>query len=220
MLVKNRLILALDLPDLESAKKIVGEVNDLVDGIKIGYPLLLNHGSRVTGELDVKDVIWDLKLADIPHINGMIAREAFDSGASGIIAQGFVGRDSLASIAEEAADHGGDLYVVVEMSHLGSADFLNPRSLELLKLAQEVGATGIVAPGNRPERIELYRSLAKDIVILCPGIGAQGGDAASAIKAGADYVIVGRAITKSKEPRKAAEEILRGTLDVRRQEGK
>jgi len=210
MLVKNRLILALDLQDFESAKRIVEEVHDLVDGIKIGYPLLLSHGSSVMGELDEKNVIWDLKLADIPHINGMIARKAFESGARGLIAHGFLGGDSLLSVKDVAQENGGDFFVVVEMSHPGSKEFINLRSLDLLKLALDVDATGIIAPGNRPERIELYRSLTEKMLILCPGIGAQGGDAGSAIKAGADCVIVGRAITESKEPRKAAMEILRG----------
>ena len=48
------------------------------------------------------------------------------------------------------------------------------------------------------------RAIVGDLLILAPGAGAQGGKPADAIAAGADYVIVGRAITESPEPAKAA----------------
>ena len=53
----------------------------------------------------------------------------------------------------------------------------------------------------------MQKKIIGDREILSPGVGAQGGSASEAIKAGADYVIVGRAIYKSDNPRKVAEDI-------------
>jgi len=49
--------------------------------------------------------------------------------------------------------------------------------------------------------------MADNLLILTPGVGAQGGTAGDAINAGADYVIVGRSIYKSDDPRKAAQDL-------------
>ena len=67
---------------------------------------------------------------------------------------------------------------------------------------------------DEPERIAAIRKIIGDREILSPGVGAQGGSAADAIKAGADYVIVGRAIYKSDNPRQVAEDIAREIKSV------
>jgi orotidine-5'-phosphate decarboxylase len=72
------------------------------------------------------------------------------------------------------------------------------------KLAVETGATGVIAPATRPERVAHIRGIIGDLKILSPGVGAQGGSAADTIKAGADYIIVGRAIYQSENPKEAA----------------
>jgi len=74
-------------------------------------------------------------------------------------------------------------------------------------LAVTVGASGIIAPATRPERVKHLRELIGDKLILAPGVGAQGGTPADPIAAGADYIIVGRAIYDSPNPRAEAEKI-------------
>ena len=78
----------------------------------------------------------------------------------------------------------------------------------LLQEAYFHGASGIIAPGTRTERIRELRKIVGNLLILTPGIGAQGGSASEAIKAGADFVIVGRAIYNASSPRNAAENIV------------
>ena len=78
---------------------------------------------------------------------------------------------------------------------------------EMARLGVECGAKGFIAPATRPERIAAIREIIGDRLILSPGVGAQGGSASSAIKAGADYVIVGRAIYKADDPKAVAKSI-------------
>lgn len=77
---------------------------------------------------------------------------------------------------------------------------------EMARLGVECGVDGFIAPATRPERIRAVRSIVGDgKKILSPGVGAQGGKASDAIRAGADYAIVGRAIYGSADPRASAE---------------
>ena len=90
------------------------------------------------------------------------------------------------------------------MSHPGGQQFTATVAEDLAKIAVKAGASGIIAPATRPDRVKRLRAIVGDLLILAPGAGAQGGKPADAIAAGADYVIVGRAITESPEPGKAA----------------
>jgi orotidine-5'-phosphate decarboxylase len=78
----------------------------------------------------------------------------------------------------------------------------------MARLAVEVGAAGVVAPATRPERIKAIRSIMGDRIIISPGVGAQGGSADAALRAGADYLIVGRSIYEAKEPEVSAKKLL------------
>ena len=81
--------------------------------------------------------------------------------------------------------------------------FTAPHAEEMAKMGVRCGVAGFIAPATRPERIADVRKIIGNRKILSPGVGAQGGSASDAIKAGADYVIVGRAIYKADDPRAA-----------------
>jgi len=215
MKLDSHLILALDVVEEKRALKIVGEVKELVDAIKVNWPIILGAGPAIITKLskDV-DVLCDFKIADIPNTNRLIVQEAFRRGASGVIVHGFPGEDSVKACVDAAK---GDVFVVTEMSHPGAERFNAPIAEEIARMAVKVGATGIIAPATRPERIRRMREIVGSLRIATPGVGAQGGSAADAIRAGADYVIVGRAIYEAKEPRKAAEKAInqiREALDM------
>jgi orotidine-5'-phosphate decarboxylase len=70
----------------------------------------------------------------------------------------------------------------------------------MVELAIEVGATGLIVPATRPERISRIKALAMDLRIIATGVGAQGGSVGEAIKAGADHVIVGRRLYEAEDP--------------------
>jgi orotidine-5'-phosphate decarboxylase len=204
---KTRLVLALDLTDRKRAMEVAEQVGPHVDAVKVNYPIVLNCGLGIVREIAAfSPVICDFKVADVPNTNRLIVGQVVASGASGVICQGFVGRDSL-----EACVNAGrriDIFVVAEMSHPGSGVFIKPHAEEIARLAMNVGATGIIAPGTRPDRITALRKIIGKGLILAPGIGAQGGKASAAIRAGADYVIVGRTIYEAIDPKSAAESIV------------
>jgi len=213
MKIKTGLVLALDVTDRARAVKVVEAAAPFLDAVKVGYPLVLGAGLGIVAELSKSAyVLCDFKVADIPNTNRLIAAEAFKAGAKGIICQAFPGKDSIAAVVDEAKKHGADVFVVTEMSHPGALDFLAPNAEAMARMAASVGATGIIAPATRPERVRALKGLIGDLLILSPGVGAQGGKASDAIGAGADAIIVGRNIYESPEPGRAAEAL---ALEVR-----
>ncbi|MCU0859214.1 MAG: orotidine-5'-phosphate decarboxylase [Thermoplasmata archaeon] len=199
---KRRILLALDVTSRAEAMRVVNAVREHVDGIKINWPLILAAGPDIITEMSkVKPVICDLKVADIPNTNRLIVEQAVSRGASAVICQGFVGEDSVRACVEAAK---GQVFVVTEMSHPGGKQFTAPVADRLAALAKAAGARGIVAPATRPERITELRKIIGGLEIISPGVGAQGGKASDAIRAGADYIIVGRAIYEAADPGAAA----------------
>ncbi len=199
----KRLVLALDVYERGRALEIAECTADYLWAIKVNWPLIIGSGLGIITELKQVTglpIIADLKLADIPNTNRLIAGKVFDAGADYIIAHGFVGRDSVKAVMEL-----GEAIIVVEMSHPGAKEFIQPATDGLIELANELGPFGVIAPATRPERVAYIRSKLKpEIKILTPGVGAQGGSAGEVLKAGADYVIVGRSIYGSENPREAA----------------
>lgn len=216
MLKNTRLILALDVTDKNKAISISKETAEHVDAIKIGYPLVLGAGLDIINTIcEFAPVIADFKVADIPNTNKLICSQAFEAGAKAVIVHGFTGRDSLLECVKTARDYKGDIFVVTEMSHPGAVEFMSPKALELASLAVECKAQGVVAPATRPDRVKQIRKIVGNLTIISPGVGAQGGSAAEAIRAGADYVIVGRTIYNSKTPGKETEKIAKEIEECR-----
>ncbi len=202
---KNHLILALDVIGLERAAKVAQATADYIDAIKIHWPVMLERGLHgVRGLAEIAPVIVDAKLSDIPSTNRVACEIIYSCGASGVICQGFAGEDSVRACVEA----GGDVYVLIEMSHPGSLQFISKHSRQMAAMAKKVGASGIVAPANRPEKLASYRKIVgPSMQILCPGVGVQGGNPGDAVANGADFEIVGRAICGAEDPARAAKEI-------------
>jgi len=154
---KNRVILALDVTDLDKAISIAKQASRYIDGIKIGYPLLLRHSasciSRIKEEVN-KPIIIDIKLADIPYINKEVASILKENDADYLIMHAFVG-----SIAIEAAIEvfgRKNIILVVAMTHEGASYLINRRSNRerAIRLARNLNVFGIVAPA-------LYKNIIK-----------------------------------------------------------
>ncbi len=206
----TRLILALDVKDEKQALSIAKDVADYADAIKIGYSLVLGAGLGIIKSIaELAPVIADFKVADIPNTAHLICSQAFEAGASAVIVHGFTGRDSILECVRTGKEYNREIYVVTEMSHPGATEFMAPVAESLAQLAVECGASGVVAPATRPARVKEIRSIVGGLTIISPGVGAQGGRASDAIRAGADYVIVGRSIYNARSPKTEAEKIVR-----------
>ncbi|WII08276.1 orotidine-5'-phosphate decarboxylase [Methanomassiliicoccales archaeon LGM-RCC1] len=204
MKTDSRLVLALDETDGKKALQVAESVSGIVDAIKINWPLVLSEGPQMITKLsEFSDVICDFKVADIPNTVKLIVENAVSRGASAVIVHAFTGDDSLKAAVEAAGD--AEIYAVTEMSHPGAKMFTAQHAEEMARLGVECGAKGFIAPATRPDRIAAIRSVVGDLKILSPGVGAQGGKASDAIRAGATYAIVGRSIYGSDDPKSAAE---------------
>ncbi|ACJ16739.1 orotidine-5'-phosphate decarboxylase [Thermococcus onnurineus NA1] len=203
---ERKLILALDVYEQDRALEIAKCTADYLWAIKVNWPLIIGSGLRIITELKQVTglpIIADLKLADIPNTNRLIASRVFEAGADYVIAHGFVGKDSVKATMDL-----GKTIIVVEMSHLGAKEFIQPAADKLIKMANELEPFGVIAPATRPKRVAYIRErLKKEVKILTPGVGAQGGKAWEVLKAGADYIIVGRSIYASENPRESARKL-------------
>ena len=199
---ENGIILALDVETKEKALEVCEEVAGFVDAIKVGYPLVLNTGLSIIGELKRfnKPIIADFKVADIPFVSQKICEAAASAGADYVIIQGFVGEDVMNACKKVVS-----IFVVAEMSHPGAVDFMAENAEGIASMARK-HAVGIVAPATRPQRIKELRIAAGDLTIISPGVAAQGANVGDAIRAGADFEIIGRGIYGADNPAKAAEE--------------
>ena len=220
---RDRIIVALDVPNIDEAKQLVAKLKGSVGVYKIGLELLFAGGFQLARQLTDEglNVFVDAKLLDI---------EATVERATAIIAKSgaqFLTVHALDAKTLDAAVRGRahtklKLLGVTVLTNLGRDDLKeqgtdrDPQELAVYRamLAQEAGFDGVVASGR--EAAPLRQALGPDVLIVTPGIrplGSKADDQArtvspgEAIAAGADYIVVGRPITRAADPRKAAEAI-------------
>ncbi len=213
----GKVVVALDPPEgvnpLDWVRRRYVVLKDLADGFKVGLPLILRVGlerlNEVFKEYDGL-LIADLKLADVGDIMVNVLEGLSKTRVNGVIAHAFVGyEDGVSKLALKSKELGIKLITVVSMSHKGSLEFIDKHLNDLVELSVKAGAWGVIAPATRPEVIKRVRSLVgSKLKILAPGVGFQGALPGVAICAGADYEIVGRAVTLAENPLKAFHEIL------------
>jgi len=125
-----------------------------------------------------------------------------------VIAHAFPGYEGALDGLSRALDSWGlKLAVVVAMSNPGAAETMDPVLPKLVSIARRARAWGLVAPATRPRAVAEARRLYPEAFIMSPGVGAQGAPPGSALAAGADAEIVGRAITLAGDPLEALEEL-------------
>ncbi|MCS7106521.1 MAG: orotidine 5'-phosphate decarboxylase [Acidilobaceae archaeon] len=201
----SRLIVAFD-PEGEPLRYWVGLAGELcreIWGVKVGLPFLLRYGSsslrEIRGACD-KSLIADLKLADIEPVM-LSSVSALRGLVDAVIAHAFVGyAGAIEGLRRGAEEMGVKLILVASMSHSGSEEVIDPAFERVLEVIRRAEPWGIVAPATRPAVIAAIRQRGFTQKILSPGVGAQGALPGSALRAGADYEIVGRYITRSKDP--------------------
>ncbi|MCE4620153.1 MAG: orotidine-5'-phosphate decarboxylase [Desulfurococcales archaeon] len=194
------------LDALQSRYQVVSLVQEtcgLAAGYKVGLPSLLRIpgiGREVRKACDEALVIADLKLADIADTMVRVA-EITSGWADAVIAHAFPGYEgALDGLSRFLEENRQKLVVVVAMSNPGASETMDPILEKLVGIAKRARAWGLVAPATRPHVIARARNLFTEAVILSPGVGAQGARPGEAVRAGADYEIIGRLITTSRDP--------------------
>lgn len=187
-------ILALDLTEEKLAIDIVKAIWENLDAIKVGLPLVLNCGLEIVKKIKrIADlpIIADFKIMDYSLIAVKNVETAIDAGYDAVVVCGACGPTVISRCVKAANDK--KVFVFVEFTHRDGLLDTNIANRSA-RLAKELGAYGIFAPGTKPERVKELRNIVGDLIIACCGIGAQGPEPGSAIKAGADFEIIGRAI--------------------------
>ena len=223
----DRLIVALDFPEVAQARALVATLGDSVSFYKIGMELAYggtsaDNGFALADELRAKGkkIFLDLKLHDIPNTVQRATAQIARRGVDFLTVHAFPQTMAAAKAGAEGSTL-KLLAVTVLTSYddddLAAAGYRYPvrdlvphRALQ----AKALGIDGLVAAAS--EAAELRRSIGPDMILVTPGIRPAGGAAgdqkrvatpAAAIAAGADYLVVGRPITEATDPRAAAEAI-------------
>ncbi len=219
---KDRIVLALDVADLEGAQALVDTLGDSVGVFKIGLELIYRGGLGFAEDLarQGRNVFLDAKLLDIEATVERATAAIAKTGAEFLTVHA-TDRKTLDAAVRGRGDSAMKLLGVTVLTNLDRADLaqqgidMPPLALvqERARLAQDAGFDGIVASGK--EAAALHERL-RDFLIVTPGIRPAGADAndqtrivtpGDAIASGATYLVVGRPITRASDPRAAAEAI-------------
>jgi orotidine-5'-phosphate decarboxylase len=225
----ERLIVALDLPDAEAAKRFVSQLGESVCFYKIGLELFMAGGYFELLNWLVangKKVFVDLKFFDVPETVRSAVRALAGSGAT------FATVHGNQAIMEAAVRDKGDLKILAvtvltsldrgDLDDLGFACDVDKLVLSRARRALETGVDGIVSSGLEAPMIR--RELGQKLLVVTPGIRPVENkpaddqkrtvDVAQAFRNGADYIVMGRPIRQAPDPRVAAEAVQRTIAEV------
>jgi len=219
----ERLIVALDVSSVDQARDLVAKIGDAAGVWKIGLELLYSGGAELARELasEGRQVFIDAKLLDIPNTVERATASIADMGARFLTVHGHDIKTMQAAMTGRGFSD-LKLLAVTVLTSLDKQDLeqqgstMDPAELVLhrARLRQQVGFDGVIASGH--EAAAIREATGRDFLIVTPGIrpaGAEAGDQARvmtpgrAIAAGADYLVVGRPITRADDPRAAAQAI-------------
>jgi orotidine-5'-phosphate decarboxylase len=219
---RDRLIVALDLPDVVAAEAMIARLGDSVTFYKIGYQLSFAGGLPLVRRLaDAgKKVFVDLKLHDIGNTVARGVESVAKLGATFLTVHAYP--QTMKAAVEGRAGSGLKLLAVTVLTsyddgdlhaagyRLGVSDLVEARAQQ----AQVLGIDGLVC--SPEEAASLHKIVGHQMVLVTPGIrpaGAAAGDQkrimtpGRAIAAGADYLVVGRPVLEAADPKAAAEVI-------------
>jgi orotidine-5'-phosphate decarboxylase len=222
---KDKIIVPLDVPTVQAAHELIEAIGGAVGFFKVGNQLFTSAGPNIVKEVRASGskVFLDLKYHDIPntvrhavesasalgvdmltiHLSGgraMCEAAVFGRGISNLLILGVTVLTSLNDVA---------------LSEVGFRGSVEDEVLLLAELAKNVGITGLVAS---PQELGILRQRFGSLfTTVIPGIRptwSEPGDQKriltprQAVEAGADYLVIGRPITESKDPKTALQRIV------------
>ena len=228
--IEDRLIFALDVPEVSEAKKIVTELDDSVNFYKIGMELLM------TGQYfellnwliaNDKKVFVDLKFFDVPETVGRTIARLSDYGAT------FATIHGNQALMEKAVENKHNLKILAvtaltsldrgDLDDLGFDCDVKDLVISRAKRAFEAGCDGIVSSGLEVPYIREH--VDNKLIAVTPGIRPVANDddqkrvvdVATAFKSGSDYIVVGRPIKNAENRYEAAtniQKIIRSSFET------
>lgn len=233
---RSSLIVALDFDSLTSAVKFAKQVADLVGMFKIGSQLFTAAGPAAVKEVAAlgSGIFLDLKFHDIPNtVAGAVLAASAMTGVQ-LVNIHALGGSAMMAAAAQAVSAGVPLgadrtrllavTILTSMDHqamreAGIGGTPQDRAVKLARLAKKNGVDGVVASVQEAKAIR--KACGKEFLIVTPGVRPKDKSAAKkkddqsrtatpaqAIRAGADFVVVGRPILAADDPRAAAQAIV------------
>lgn len=225
-MTEPRIIVALDYPDADSARQFVARVRPDLCRLKVGKELFVTAGPAFVRELVDQgfEVFLDLKFHDIPNTVAQACKAAARLGVWMMNVHASGGPRMLAAAREavESFERRPLLIAVTVLTSMGGDELraigiptdAEQQVLRLAGLTHVAGLDGVVC--SALEATALRRELGPDFCLVTPGIrpaGSATGDQTriltpiQAIRAGADYLVIGRPITQADEPLQVLESI-------------
>ena len=217
-----RIIVALDFPDASSALTLAGRLDPTLCRVKVGKELYTAAGPALVEKLRASgfEVFLDLKYHDIPTTVAAACAAAAALGVWMIDVHALGGR-AMMEAARAALPGSGDrprLIAVTLLTSMGASDMAevglggSPQAavMGLARLAQASGLDGVVCSAR--EAADLRRQCGRSFTLVTPGIRpadagvddqARVATPRAAIASGADYLVIGRPITRAPDPRAA-----------------
>jgi orotidine-5'-phosphate decarboxylase len=224
LVTRTGILVALDVTSAEGAVLLAQKLSPYVDGFKVGLELLLGPGPATVAALRLlgKPVFADAKLHDIPDTVKATARQLGNLGARWVTVHATGGGAMMEAAAEGLEDGArgnpaGILAVTVltsldasDLAAVGISSTPGRQVARLAKLAAKSGVEGIVCS---VKELGDVAQVAPGLLRLTPGIRVPGADpddqsrvatVAEAVQRGADFLVIGRSITRAKDPAAAA----------------
>ncbi len=225
MTPRERLIVAIDEPDVAAARALIGRLEGAVDRVKIGMTLYYRAGPALVTDLvsDGWKVFVDLKCHDIPHqVAGAVGGLA-ELGSELITVHVAGGRQMLEASVRAAEGSGTKLLGITALTSLDARSLseigppTTPESLVAMRaaLAQDAGLDGVVS--SPLEAASVRARVGAQFEIVTPGVRPAGSarddqkrvaTPGDAIAWGASRLVVGRPITRAENPADIARQIL------------
>ena len=216
----NKIIVALDYEKESDALALVDQIDPSLCRLKVGKEMFTTLGMNFVKQLHQRnfDVFLDLKYHDIPNTVARAVRSAADLGVWMVDLHASGGLRMMEEAKRILEPYGKDAPLLIAVTVLTSMEDLDllqiginasPREqvLRLAHLTQRAGLDGVVCS---PQEVEILRNACgEDFKLVTPGIRPIGDDfgdqrrvmtPTAAIRAGSDYLVIGRPITKADNP--------------------
>ncbi len=221
--LREKIIVALDVPDVSAARGMVKTLGDAGTFYKIGYELAFVGGFDLARELISagKKVFLDLKLHDIPNTIEKGVGQIAGMGATFLTVHAYP--QTMAAAVKGAAGSALGILGVSVMTSMDNDDLaragygMDVETLVVLRARQalEAGCAGLICSAG--DLVNVRAAVGGTLKLITPGIRPAGSDVGDqkrvmtpgqAIRAGADHLVIGRPITGARDPKAALLAIL------------
>jgi orotidine-5'-phosphate decarboxylase len=220
----SQVILALDFSDMASTVEMINLTKEHIGIYKLGLEFYLAHGKSGVKEIQSRftdiEVFLDLKLHDIPNTVAGACRSVADINPKFLTVHASGGSKMISAASSTLPKVEITAVTILtsldqeQMLAMGLSENIENLTLSLAKNAVNSGARAIV---SSPQEVLLLRKhLGEKVTLITPGVRPSGAERddqerimtpRQAIEAGADFVVIGRPITKASDPKQAADAI-------------